>query len=113
MLREGLGDYCFPQDILFFCTHLIQGKGAMASDGSLLNQSCASHGWKLHSKVSKEQASGHSFLSSGGGGLRMSSPGSRRLPGSNGGDGSASIQETNVWEMYGQTRRTDVGVSLH
>ena len=46
----------------------------MASDGSLLNHSCASHGWKLHSRVlSKAQASRHGFVSSSGGGLKMSS----------------------------------------
>ena len=72
MLREALGEYCFPQDTSLFRTHLLQGKVAMASDGSLLNQSCASHGWKLHSRVSKAQASGHGFVSSGGG-LKMSS----------------------------------------
>ena len=72
MLREALGEYCFPQNTSLFRTHLLQGKVAMASDGSLLNQSCASHGWKLHSRVSKAQASGHGFVSSGGG-LKMSS----------------------------------------
>ena len=71
MLREALGDYCSPQDTLLLGTHLIQGKAAMASNGSLLNQSCASHGWKLHSRVSKAQASGHGIVSSGRG-LKMS-----------------------------------------
>ena len=47
--------------------HLLEGKVALASDGSLISTNkTATHGWKLHDKNTKSQAYGHGWVSSGG-----------------------------------------------
>ena len=66
-LQTATGDFVLPIDIRTMRKHLLEGKVALASDGSLISTNkTATHGWKLHDKDTKSQAYGHGWVSSGG-----------------------------------------------
>lgn len=57
-----------PIDIRTMGKHLLEGKVALASDGSLISTNkTATHRWKLHDTNTKSQAYGHGWVSSRGG----------------------------------------------
>jgi hypothetical protein len=50
MLKESIGNYTFSPNLIKFRNQLLQGKMALASDGSLSVATSGTHGWiVLHS----------------------------------------------------------------